>query len=232
MIKVDVLYLVAGVATQVLLSHESGDLLVDAGDGVMRDLIDRNYAFYRLKAILLTHEDFDHVSGLYALLNFLKNFIRHRKERSETLEIVVPKPIHHVHLMTRPPLMYGDLGFPTRLLEVSQGESVQIAGFKIMPFAVDHQKKSRAGGSIGGNLGYSVVDGQGFKVVLSGDTRPCKMLEQETNGADIAVLEASARDQDIEKAIEHGHMTKSEAERIGRLAKRAIYVHQPPDWFV
>jgi hypothetical protein len=38
MIKVDVMHSVAGVATQVLLSHESGDLLVYVGDGVMRDL--------------------------------------------------------------------------------------------------------------------------------------------------------------------------------------------------
>jgi len=70
MIKVDVLYSVMGVATQVLLSHESGDVLVDTGDGVTRDLIERHYDFYRLRAVLLTHEDFDHVSGLYSLLNF------------------------------------------------------------------------------------------------------------------------------------------------------------------
>ncbi len=55
MIKVDVLYSVMGVATQVLLSHESGDVLVDAGDGVTRDMIERHYDFYRLRAVLLTH---------------------------------------------------------------------------------------------------------------------------------------------------------------------------------
>lgn len=45
MIKVDVLYSEAGVATQILLSHESGDLLVDVGDGVTRDLLRRGYDF-------------------------------------------------------------------------------------------------------------------------------------------------------------------------------------------
>jgi len=232
MIKVDVLYSVMGVATQVLLSHESGDVLVDAGDGVTRDMIERHYDFYRLRAVLLTHEDFDHVSGLYSLLNFLKNFYRHRKERSEVLAIVVPKPVHHIHLMTMPPLMYSEPGFPIKLLEVSQGESISIAGFRIKPFSVDHQKLGRIGGPIGGNLGYSVTDGEGFKVVLSGDTRPCKALEQETDGADIAVVEASARDQDLQKAIEQRHMTRSEAEEIGKRAKRAVYIHQRPDWFV
>jgi len=58
MIRVDVLYFVMGVGTQILLSAESGDLLVDAGDGLTRDLLQRRYDFYRLRGILLTHEDF------------------------------------------------------------------------------------------------------------------------------------------------------------------------------
>lgn len=232
MIKVAVLYSVAGVATQILLSHESGDILVDAGDGVTRDLLRIGYDFYRLEAILLTHEDFDHVSGLWALLNFLKNFYRHRRERLDTLSIVLPKPVHHVHLMMMPPLIYTDLGFPIRLFEVIQGENILIGTFKIRPFAVNHEKPSRKGVAHGGNLGYSIWDREGFKVVLSGDTRPCSTLEEEAEGADVAVLEASARDGDLQKAIEQGHMTKSEAEEIGSKAKNVIYIHQPPDWFV
>src|SRR2546427_482818 len=231
-IKVDVLYSVMGVATQALLSHESGDLLVDAGDGVTRDLIERRYDFYRLRAILLTHEDFDHVSGLYSLLNFLKNFYHHRRERSEVLAIVVPKPVHHIHLMTLPPLMYSELGFPIKLLEVSHGEIVSIGGFRIRTFSVDHQKLGRPGGPGGRKLGYSNMDGGGVRGLLGGGTKPCKELEREADGADIAVVEASARDQDMQKAIEQGHMTKSEAERIGRRAKRAVYIHQRPEWFV
>lgn len=215
-----------------LLSHESGDILVDAGDGVIRDLLERSYDFYRLKAILITHEDFDHISGLYALLNTLKNFYYHRKERSEELTMVVPRPVHHVHLIIRPPLMYSSLGFPLRLVEASSGENLTVANLRIRTFPVDHQKAARAGVPVGGNLGYSVRDGEGFRVVLSGDTRPCDALEREADGADIAVIEASARDQDFQKAFEYGHMTRSQAERIGRKAKKAIYIHQNPDWFV
>src|SRR2546428_2334677 len=176
MIKVDVLYSVMGVATQALLSHESGDLLVDAGDGVTRDLIERRYDFYRLRAILLTHEDFDHVSGLYSLLNFLKNFYHHRRERSEVLAIVVPKPVHHIHLMTLPPLMYSELGFPIKLLEVSHGEIVSIGGFRIRPFSVDHPKLCPPGGPLGGKLGYSIIDGERFRVRLSGGAIACTEL--------------------------------------------------------
>ena len=85
---------------------------------------------------------------------------------------------------------------------------------------------------MGGHLGYSVTDKEGFKVVLSGDTRPCAALEQEAEAADIAVIEDSTRDKDWQKADEQGHMTKSQAEKIGRRAKKTIYIHQRPPWFV
>ncbi len=232
MITVDVLYSVMGVGTEILLSTESGDLLVDACDGLTRDLLQRRYDFYRLNGILLTHEDFDHISGLYALLSFLRNYYRHRGVRSEELTIVVPSPVHQVHLMIQQPLMYIDPGYPIRVHETSPRGNLSIDRFTIRPFAVDHQKRGRVGGAIGGHVGYSVTDKKGFRVVLSGDTRPCETLEQEAKGADVAVIEASARDQDWEKADEQGHMTKSQAERIGKLAKQAIYIHQRPDWFV
>lgn len=49
-----------------------------------------------------------------------------------------------------------------------------------------------------------------------------RRLKKAAQGADIVVIEASARDQDSQKAEEQGHMTKSEAEKIGRRAKKAI----------
>src|SRR3989442_15701933 len=100
MIKVDVLYSVMGVGTQILLSKESEDLLVDAGDGVTRDLLQARFDFYRLKGILLTHEDFDHISGLYAFFSFLLNFYRLCKSSLVQLTIVIPNLSHHVHLLT------------------------------------------------------------------------------------------------------------------------------------
>lgn len=165
-------------------------------------------------------------------MSFLRNHYRHRAKRSEELTIVVPKPVHHVHFMTKPPLMYFHPGYPFMLHEAIAEERLSVGAFVVRPFPVDHQKQGRAGGAIGGNLGYSITDDEGFRVVLSGDTRPCESLEHEAVGADVIVIEASARNHDWRKAAEHGHMTGSQAEKIGRRAKKAIYIHQPPDWFV
>ncbi|MBX5320993.1 MAG: MBL fold metallo-hydrolase [Candidatus Bathyarchaeota archaeon] len=61
-----------GVATQILVSTTEGDLLVDAGDGALRDLLNLNYDFERLKAIAITHGHFDHVGGLWTLFGFIR----------------------------------------------------------------------------------------------------------------------------------------------------------------
>lgn len=227
MIDVEVLYSVAGVATQILLSHHSDDLLIDAGDGVVRDLSERRYDFYRLKAVVLTHEDFDHISGLYALLSFLRNFYRHRMARSEELIIATPKPVHHVHLFLQPPIMYRPTMFPVRLVQVSDGQTLTIGSLTVRAFEVDHTKRDEAV-----SLGYGVTDKEGFKVVLSGDTRPCESLRREVLKADIAVLEATGEEHQQPRVRDQGHMTSAEAEELGGKAKKAIYVHRPPSWFV
>ena len=75
MIEVKILHSSASIGTQILLSHTSGDILVDAGDGALRDLVKRGYDFRRLRGIPVTHEHPDHIVGLCFL------FVRVRKRR-------------------------------------------------------------------------------------------------------------------------------------------------------
>lgn len=62
--NVKVLYSKAGVATQILISTLECDILVDVGDGTLRDLLEPDYDFEQLKAVAITHGHFDHVGGL------------------------------------------------------------------------------------------------------------------------------------------------------------------------
>jgi ribonuclease Z len=212
LITVKVLYSISGVGTQILLSHKSDDLLVDSGDGTLRDLIKLKYNFNRLKGILITHEHFDHICGLYALLNFMRLLGRKRK-----LLIVVPKSIRHVHLLLKPPLMYRSLTYPVEITEVTDKDKFRLGGVNISTFSVEHEKEFPS-------LGYSIYDSEGFKVVVSGDTRPCENLEREVDGADVAVLECTLGKKRKNMAI--GHMTRSEAEKLGRKARKLILIHQ------
>ena len=212
MITVKVLYYISGVGTQTLLSHKMDDLLVDSGDGTLRDLITLKYNFNRLKGILITHEHFDHICGLYALLNFMRLLGRKRK-----LLIVVPKSIRHVHLLLKPPLMYSSPTYPVEITEVNDGDRFRLGEVNISAFSVEHEKGFPS-------LGYSIYDPEGVKVVVSGDTRPCENLEREVDGADVAVLECTLGKK--RKNMTIGHMTRGEAEELGRKARKLILIHQ------
>jgi ribonuclease Z len=212
LITVKVLYSISGVGTQILLSHKLHDLLVDSGDGTLRDLIKLKYDFNRLKGILITHEHFDHVCGLYVLLNFMRLLGRKRK-----LLIVVPKPIRHIHLILKPPLMYRSLTYPVEVMEVTDKDRFRLGEVNISTFSVEHEKEFPS-------LGYSIHDPEGFKVVVSGDTRPCENLERAVEGADVAVLECTLGEK--RETITIGHMTRSEAEKLGRKARKLILIHR------
>ena len=188
------------------------DLLVDSGDGTLRDLVKLKYDFNRLRGILITHEHFDHTCGLYALLNFMRLLGRKRK-----LLIVVPKSIRHVHLLLKPPLMYRSLTYPVEIKEVTDGDRFRLGEVNISAFSVEHEKDFPS-------FGYSIYDPEGFKVVVSGDTRPCENLEREVEGTDIAVLECTLGKK--RKSMTIGHMTRSEAEELGRKARKLILIHR------
>jgi len=212
LITVKVLYYISGVGTQTLLSHKMDDLLVDSGDGTLRDLTKLKYNFNRLKGILITHEHFDHICGLYALLNFMRLLGRKRK-----LLIVVPKSIRHVHLLLKPPLMYRSLTYPVEIKEVTDGNRFRLGENNISAFSVEHEKEFPS-------LGYSIHDPEDFKVVVSGDTRPCENLEREVEGADVALLECTLGKK--RKNMTIGHMTRGEAEELGRKARKLILIHR------
>jgi ribonuclease Z len=218
LIQVDVLHSVSAIGTQILLTHNREHTIVDAGDGTVRDLVARKVNFQRIKGVILTHEHFDHFSGLYTLLHFC------RLERREgELALVVPKPAQVVNHLLNPPIMYEPLPFEVRLTELRASESVAIGQLKAKAFAVKHGSANA--------FGYSIQDEEGFRVVVSGDSSPCTTLERNVQGADVAVLEATYSDEDEDLALRYGHMTRSQALQLGKRAKRTILVHSNPEYY-
>ena len=158
--QVEVLHSQAGIATQILVTEDSTSLLVDSGDGTLRDLVKRKFNFETLKAILLTHEHFDHVSGLYPLVNFL--ILLGRRDR---LSISTPQPSTRIRVLLRPPVMYYEPAFPISILELRDGRKIRYGSLRAKCFEVSH-----AGTPC---VGYSISGESGQRIVVSGDTRPC-----------------------------------------------------------
>jgi ribonuclease Z len=218
LIEVDVLNSVSAIGTQILLTHNKTHALVDVGDGTVRDLVSRHVDFNRIEAVLLTHEHFDHFSGLYGILHFCR-----LQRRQEALVLIVPRPSKVVRYLLQPPVMYEPLPFEVRLTELEEEENIAIGGFDVTSFAVKHGSANA--------FGYSVQDKEGFRVVLSGDTQLCASLEQSVKGADIAVLEATYSDDYEELSSKYGHMTISQARALGKSAKETILIHSSPEYY-
>jgi ribonuclease Z len=219
---VKVMYSRAGVATQILISSAEGDVLVDAGDGTLRDLLELDYDFERLKAIAITHGHFDHVGGLWTLLGFLRMI-----GRTNDLFLIAPASCSEIKNLVKSFItVYNDtMPFKIILKELSNEEKFNVGRIEVQAFSVVHRGAIKIFG-IGKRIpasGYSISYGN-QRIVISGDTGVCHSLKKFTKGADLAILEATTNKK-IPKDSEV-HLSIKEATEIGSTAKKFILIHR------
>jgi len=228
-LSVKVMFSLPGVATQILVSGEGDeiDLLLDCGSGTLRDLLLEHYrnisGFDRIRAVLVSHEHFDHVGGLYPLLDFM-----HMIGREKPLDILVPGPSTVAKSFVDALMDFRrSLTYSIDLIEVSGGEELSYGAMKVKAFPVVHRgsmKKEPIGPYIPA-VGYS-ISYRGIRVVYSGDTGLCRSLADEVRGADLAILEATWKRRKDHAEI---HMSEEEATELGRKAKDFLLIHRLRD---
>jgi len=220
--NVNVLYSRAGVATQILVSTTESDLLVDAGDGTLRDLLELNYSFRQLKAIAVTHGHFDHMGGLWTLLGFLRMI-----GKTEKLILITPRSCSEArNIINGFMSVYGDtMPFQVIVKELGNKEKIALGRMEIQAFSVIHRGSTKAHG-LGKRIpavGYS-INYNGQRIVISGDTGMCQSLKEFVKGADLAILEATLKRKTTETA--EVHLSLEEAIEIGKTAKKYILIHK------
>ena len=225
--SVKVLYSRAGVATQILVCANGSSFLLDAGDGILRDVLKSNLDLREnIDAIFITHEHSDHVGGLFSLLNYM-----YLIGRTKPISIVVPEPSLIVKSFVKLVKKYAienrgfGLSFQIDILSIADQEEKCFNSIFLKAFSVLHRSGVRLNpiGPMCPAVGY-VLKYNNVRVVFSGDTSVCDSLKKEVKDADLAVLDATYTKQ---PTILEKHMMVEEAEEIGSLARDYMLIHRP-----
>lgn len=223
-----VLYSKAGVATQIIMDN----VLVDAGDGILRDLLGIDYAFENLDIIAITHGHYDHMGGLHSLLGYLRMI-----GRKKQLTVLHPGAYEVDTIIAGFQKCYKDtIPFQIDVITVEDRSIYQFTTVRIQPFFVTH-----AGSTAQGIMppipatGYRIY----FKdktVAVTGDSSLCNSLKELVTGADMAFIEATwtaERKQrltkkygDLEKEMLTVHLSEEQAHELGKLAKEYVLIHK------
>ncbi len=230
-----------------LLLRLDGDrLLFDCGEGTQRQLI-RSIGLPELNAIFLTHLHADHWLGIPGLIRTLELRGRERPldlfGPSGTIRQLAAVGIAAGKLgypFSISELEAGDAiefsGYEVEAFNVRHRGAA--LGYSIVeaerPGRFDPERAAQLGVTDGREIaalvaGESVRDvtseqvigaaRAGRKIVLSGDTAPCEMVEAAAAGADLLVHEATFMQEDADRAAETLHSTVTQAAETAARAK-------------
>jgi len=179
-----------------------------------------------LKAILLTHQHYDHVRDIPLLgMNF--NLF------TKTIEIYTTK--HVCDTLTK--LVFTDILYPDftkhppekpalhfNMLE--PGKTAQIIGYNVLPITVNHSVPT---------VGYQITSSDGKKVFTTSDTGPGLEECWQQVSPNLLIIETTVLNRDKDFALKAGHLTpallQKELESFHKIKgylPQVIIVHMSP----
>lgn len=224
--------------------YDGGTILVDCGEGAFQQLGRAGFDPRQVRNLFITHHHFDHTGSLFACLGL--NMMMHR---DQPMNIYGPPGTSEIldHLMAACDIPQAiGFGVPGQTLphprdfifsrDIMPGDVVEIDDIRISACENTHYRPEDQFGQEGPvSLSYR-FDAPDRSMVFTGDTGPCRALEELAKGADLLVGELidadivvgrlRARNPDMsdqalqmmrQHLIEH-HLTP---EDLGQLAARA-----------
>jgi len=206
---------------------DKGSILIDPGAGTYSQMC-RKYGsnieqiLSRIQCIWVSHKHPDHHNGIIPLLAKRQQSLRHQTN-TDPIIIIGPRYfegyLREVSMTSSEQLKYK-FYYSSLLLETKHelSEFFQNFGLVAQTLPVMHCMDAH---------GLVLHHQTGWKLVLSGDTRPSKRLVELGKNCTLLVYEATMKDKDIQQALKKGHSTISESLHMAHLmsAYRVVLTH-------
>ncbi len=204
---------------------DGNGILMDPGPGALVRLVRQPGApdsVDEVVTVLFSHLHLDHTADLAPLL-----FAMHSILAREQAPLRLIGPVGLEAFVAGLRALYGSWLDPRcreiEILETPAGNRVDLSGGgRAEAFAASHVE-SRFGASC---LGWILTDGDGHRLVYSGDTGPCADLDRAADGCDLLLAECSTPDD----LATDGHLCPTRVADLARNARpaRVVLTHMYP----
>ena len=197
---------------------EGGLVLLDCGDGAIRNLLKFGAKIENISTVVITHYHSDHITGLTQIIESMAI-----KKKKTNLRIFGPLGLkEYFSTIEKITNVASHRQFQIGLLELSPNDNFKFENYSATAFLMDHTIPC---------LGYRISVSDSKIISYTGDTMPCASLKELGKDSDVLIHEATFLQKDQEKAREQKHSTSLEAAKAAKSAKtkKLILTHVNDD---
>lgn len=194
------------------LDSRSG-LVLDCGDGSIRELIRSQSDVNWITSILVTHHHSDHLTGLTSIIETMAI-----QKRTNNLSVYGPTGLRDYFAgVQKATNVAHNKKFEISVREILPGERLRVNEFNVSTFEMDHTLPC---------LGYRIESGHSV-MAYTGDTQPTPETLELAREVDLLIHEATYLKKDIEKARTTKHSTSLEAAQaaLESNSKKLVMTH-------
>jgi ribonuclease Z len=195
-------------------SDKKGLVLLDCGEGAIRNLLKFGADLNSISDILISHFHSDHLTGITQVIETMGI-----KKRKKDLKIYgLPGLAEYFGTIQKITNVASKREFQIELVELRPNQYFQFSGYSVDTFEMDHTVPC---------IGYRIVCPDGKVLSYTGDTMPCPSLKELGRKADLFIHEATFLSRDEERARPPKHSTVLDAARAAKAcaANRLVLTH-------
>lgn len=210
-------------------------ILIDCGEGAMQQLMRVGIDFRRIDKVILSHHHFDHIGSLFTCLG-----INMMLQRKQPITIYGPpgtrQIVEGLAMACDVPQAIGfgvvgqSLPHPRNFVQVEEiapGDTFEIDNIRVSCCENTHYRAETELGTKGPISLSLRFDAPDRSIVYTGDTGPCRMVENLAKGAQLLVGEMMLAEQIIAQLQKKNpHMT---SERIAMMGQHLHSHHLSPE---